>query len=166
MLFTMMPAWGLSNAAATLVGQNLGARSPERAEATVWRIGFYNMGFLIVVSFFYYFFSESIIGIFTDDAAVIAIGAEWLRILSYCYFIYGWWMVSSQAFNGSGDTRTPTWINVVFFWMIQLPLSWWLAISMGWQQSGVFWAAFISEVAAGIFTLWLFTRGKWKSYQV
>lgn len=166
MLFTLMPAWGLSNAAATLVGQNLGAGSPARAEATVWRIGFYNMSFLIVVSFFYYFFSDAIIGIFTDDETVIAIGAEWLRILAYCYFIYGWWMVTSQAFNGSGDTRTPTWINVVFFWMIQIPLCWWLAIELDWQQSGVFWGAFVSEVAAGIFTLWLFTRGKWKSYQV
>jgi len=166
MLFSLMPAWGLSNAAATLVGQNLGAGSPGRAEATIWRIGFYNMCFLLLVSVFYYRFSAAIIGIFTDDRAVIAIGAEWLRILAYCYFIYGWWMVSSQAFNGAGDTRTPTWINMVFFWLIQIPLSWYLAIALGWQQSGVFWGVFFSETAAGVFSLWLFTRGSWKRYQV
>jgi len=124
------------------------------------------MCFLLLVSVFYYRFSAAIIGIFTDDRAVIAIGAEWLRILAYCYFIYGWWMVSSQAFNGAGDTRTPTWINMVFFWLIQIPLSWYLAIALGWQQSGVFWGVFFSETAAGVFSLWLFTRGSWKRYQV
>src|SRR5690606_3371398 len=116
MMLTMMPAWGLSNAAATLVGQNLGAGQPERAEATVWRIGWYNMAFLVAVSLLYFFAAEGIIGLFSDDAAVIAIGAEWMRILAYSYFVYGWWMVAVQAFNGAGDTRTPTWINLVFFW--------------------------------------------------
>jgi Na+-driven multidrug efflux pump len=105
-------------------------------------------------------------GIFTDDPAVIAMGAEWLRILSYSLFVYGWWMVSVQAFNGAGDTVTPTWINAVFFWPIQIPLSWLLAIGLDWQQSGVFWGVFISETSVGLFTLWLFTRGKWKTAQV
>lgn len=166
MMLTMMPAWGMSNAAATLVGQNLGAGLPERAEAAVWRIGRYNMIFLVCVSFAYYFLCEEIIGLFSDDAEVVAIGAEWLRILAYSYFVYGWWMVSVQAFNGAGDTRTPTWINVVFFWLIQIPLSWWLAIKLGWQESGVFWAVFISETGVGLFTLWLFSRGGWKKTQV
>ena len=166
MLFTLMPAWGLSNAAATLVGQNLGAGLPDRAESAVWKIGLYNMIFLISVSFIYYFFNETLMRIFTDNQQVINIGAEWLRILSYAYFVYGWWMVSVQAFNGSGDTRTPTWINVFFFWLIQIPLSYWLAIVMDWQHSGVFWAVFFSETSVGLFTLWLFKRGGWKKTKV
>ena len=166
MMFTIMPAWGLSNAAATLVGQNLGAGNPERAEAAVWKIGLYNMIFLIVVSLMFFFFNEQLISIFTNDEAVIAIGAEWLKILSYSFFIYGWWMVSVQAFNGAGDTKTPTKINLVFFWLIQIPLSYFLAIHLDWKQSGVFWGVFISETSVGLFTLWLFTKGKWKTVKV
>jgi putative MATE family efflux protein len=166
MMFTMMPAWGMSNAAATLVGQNLGARQPERAEASVWRTGAYNMVYLAAVSVLFFSLPRELIGIFTDDPTVIAIGAQWLRILSYSFFVYGWWMVSVQAFNGAGDTVTPTWINVVFFWLIQIPLSWWLAVELDWQQTGVFWGVFISETSVGLFTLWLFTRGKWKTAQV
>lgn len=166
MMFTMMPAWGMSNAAATLVGQNLGAEQPERAEASVWRIGWYNMAYLVIVSVLFFAFPQQLIGFFTEDAKVIAIGAEWLRILSYSFFVYGWWMVTVQAFNGAGDTMTPTKINVVFFWLIQIPLSYFLAISLNWQQSGVFWAVFVSETSVGLFTLWLFTRGRWKTVQV
>ena len=166
MMFTIMPAWGLSNAAATLVGQNLGAGNPERAESSVWKIGFYNMAFLVVVSIVYFFFNEQLMRIFTDDARVVAIGSEWLQILSYSFFVYGWWMVSGQAFNGAGDTRTPTKINLVFFWLIQIPLSYWLAIQLDWQHSGVFWGVFISETSVGLFTLWLFSRGSWKTVKV
>lgn len=166
MMFTMMPAWGLSNAAATLVGQNLGAGRPERAESAVWKIGGYNMIFLVGVSFVYFFFNNTLMRIFTTDAQVIAVGAEWLRILSYSLFVYGWWMVSVQAFNGAGDTQTPTKINLVFFWLIQIPLSWLLAIHLNWQQSGVFWGVFISETSVGLFTLWLFSRGGWKTAKV
>lgn len=166
MMFTMMPAWGLSNAAATLVGQNLGAGSPERAEATVWKIGTYNMVFLVGVSFVFFFFNESLMGIFTQDSAVIAIGAQWLRIMSYSFFIYGWWMVSVQAFNGAGDTKTPTYINLVFFWMLQIPLAYVLSLFLNWTHAGVFWAVFISETYVGVFTLWLFTKGKWKKVTV
>ncbi|WP_420577700.1 MATE family efflux transporter [Ekhidna sp.] len=166
MLFTLMPAWGLSNAAATLVGQNLGAGSPDRAEASVWKIGFYNMIFLVAVSFAYFFFNEQLMGIFTADQRVIEIGGEWLQILSYSYFVYGWWMVSVQAFNGSGDTQTPTKINLVFFWLIQIPLAYLLALEWNWAHSGVFWAVFFSETAVGLFTLWLFKKGKWKTTEV
>lgn len=162
MMFTMMPAWGLSNAAATLVGQNLGAGQPDRAEASIWKIGFINMGFLVLVAICYFAFNEELMRIFTDDPEVTAIGAEWLRILSYSYFVYGWWMVSVQAFNGAGDTRTPTKINLVFFWLIQIPLCYLLAIHFEWQHSGVFWGVFVSETSVGLFTLWLFTKGKWK----
>lgn len=166
MLLTLMPAWGLSNAAATLVGQNLGAGNPERAEAAVWKVGYYNMIFLVAVSFFYFFMNESLMRIFTDDPKVILVGSEWLRILSFSYFIYGWWMVSVQAFNGAGDTRTPTLINLVFFWMIQIPLGYLLAVYYNWEHSGVFWAVFFSETSVGLFTLWLFKRGNWKKTQV
>jgi putative MATE family efflux protein len=166
MMFTLMPAWGMSNAAATLVGQNLGAAQPDRAEASVWRIGWYNMVFTVVVSVLFFVMHDRLVAIFTQDPQVIAIGGEWLRILSYSYFVYGWWMVAVQAFNGAGDTVTPTKINLVFFWLIQIPLSYVLAITLGWQHSGVFWGVFISETSVGLFTLWLFSRGKWKTVQV
>ncbi len=166
MMFTLMPAWGMSNAAATLVGQNLGAGEPARAEAAVWRIGWMNMVFTLAVSVVFFFLHDELVALFTDDAKVIAIGGEWLSILSYSYFVYGWWMVSVQAFNGAGDTTTPTWINLVFFWLIQVPLSWALALPMGWAHSGVFWGVFVSETAVGLFTLWLFSRGRWKTVKV
>lgn len=166
MMFTLMPAWGLSNAAATLVGQNLGAGNPGRAESSVWKIGVYNMIFLIAVSFAYFFFNQSLVGIFTGNDNVIRIGGEWLKILSYSYFVYGWWMVSVQAFNGSGDTKTPTYINLVFFWLIQIPLAYLLALQLNWGHSGVFWAVFVSETSVGLFTLWMFKRGKWKTATV
>jgi putative MATE family efflux protein len=166
MMFTMMPAWGMSNAVATLVGQNLGAKKPERAERSVWITGIWNMVFLIGVAVVYFVASESLVGIFTDDLKVISVGAMWLKIVSYSYFVYGWWMVSSQAFNGSGDTITPTKINFVFFWLLEIPLSYFMAKTLNMNYSGVFWAIFIAETSVGIFTLWLFTRGKWKSIQV
>jgi putative MATE family efflux protein len=166
MMFTLMPAWGMSNAAATLVGQNLGAGEPARAEAAVWRIGWMNMAFTLGVSVLFFGWHDELIALFTHDAAVIAVGGEWLSILSYSYFVYGWWMVSVQAFNGAGDTVTPTWINLVFFWLIQIPLAWALALQLGWAQSGVFWGVFVSETAVGLFTLWLFSRGSWKTVKV
>ncbi|KAF1721043.1 MATE family efflux transporter [Pseudoxanthomonas wuyuanensis] len=166
MMFTLMPAWGMSNAAATLVGQNLGAKEPGRAEASVWRIGWYNMVFTVAISVVFFLLHDRLIAIFTDDPTVIDIGGSWLRILSYSYFVYGWWMVAVQAFNGAGDTVTPTKINVVFFWLLQIPLSYALAITAGWQHSGVFWGVFVSETSVGLFTLWLFSRGRWKTAQV
>ncbi|MBK7681775.1 MAG: MATE family efflux transporter [Bacteroidetes bacterium] len=166
MMFTIMPAWGLSNAAATLVGQNLGANQPERAESTVWKIGFYNMFFLIGVSFIFYFFNIELVSIFTQDPLVLKVGAEWLKILSYSFFVYAWWMVTVQAFNGAGDTKTPTYINLVFFWLIQIPLAYYLAIHLDWAESGVFWAVFFSETSVGLFTLWIFKKGKWKTMKV
>lgn len=162
MMFTLMPAWGLANAAATLVGQNLGAKKPDRAEKTVWKIGLYNMIYLVFVSIIYFTFSEELMKLFTNDHKVIEIGASWLKILSYSYFVYGWWMVSVQAYNGSGDTKTPTIINAIIFWLIQIPLSYILSINLNLKESGVFWSVFICETLAGIFTLFLFSRDKWK----
>lgn len=166
MMFTIMPAWGLSNAAATLVGQNLGAGNPDRAEAVVWKIGVYNMVFLIGISLIFFFFNHQLAAIFTEDTSVQAVCAKWLKILSYSFFIYGWWMVAVQAFNGAGDTKTPTMINLVFFWLIQIPLCYLLAIYFNWEDTGVFWGVFISETAVGLFTLWLFSKGKWKLAKV
>lgn len=166
MMFTLMPAWGMSNAVATLVGQNLGAQKPDRAERSVWLTGFWNMLFLVGVSVFYFLYSESLVGIFTDDAGVIAVGGKWLTIVSYSYFVYGWWMVAVQAFNGAGDTATPTKINLVFFWLIEIPLSYFMAKTLGMGHTGVFWAIFIAETSVGLFTLWLFKRGGWKTVQV
>lgn len=166
MLFTLMPAWGFSNAAATLVGQNLGANQPGRAESAVWKTGVYNMYFMVSVSVIYFLFHEQLMSFFTSDPHVINIGGEWIRILSYSYFVYGWLMVSVQAFNGAGDTVTPTKINLVFFWLIQIPLCYYMAIPLDWQHSGVFWGVFVSETSVGLFTLWLFTRGSWKSMKV
>ncbi|PZQ17331.1 MAG: MATE family efflux transporter [Rhodanobacter denitrificans] len=166
MMFTMMPAWGMSNAAATLVGQNLGAGHADRAEAAVWRIGWYNMAYLVGVSVLFFAFPQQLVGFFSGDAQVIKVGAEWLRILSYALWVYGWWMVTVQAFNGAGDTITPTKINLVFFWLIQIPLCYLLAIHFGWQELGVFWGVFVSETSVGLFTLWLFRRGRWKLARV
>ncbi len=166
MMFTMMPAWGMSNAVATLVGQNLGAGKPDRAERSVWITGFCNMIFLIGVAVVFFLFSETLVSIFTDDATVVNIGGSWLKIVSYSYFVYAWWMVAIQAFNGAGDTVTPTKVNLVFFWIIQIPLSYFMANGLDMGYTGVFWAIFISETAVGLFTLWLFKRGKWKEAKV
>lgn len=165
-MFTMMPAWGLSNAAATLVGQNLGADRADRAESAVWRIGAINMAYMLAVSVAFFALNRELVGIFSQDAAVVGVGAEWLRIMSYSYFVYGWWMVAVQGFNGAGDTVTPTKINFVFFWLLQIPLCYYLAVPVGWQQTGVFWGVFVSETAVGLFTLWLFRRGSWKGRRV
>lgn len=162
MMFTMMPAWGMSNAVATLVGQNLGAQRPDRAERSVWVVGVWNMSFLILVAVMFFLFGESLVGFFTDDAGVIAVGSAWLSIVSYSYFVYAWWMVAVQAFNGAGDTITPTKINFVFFWLIQIPLSYVMSTVLDMNYHGVFWAIMISETGVGLFTLWLFTRGGWK----
>jgi Na+-driven multidrug efflux pump len=124
------------------------------------------MIFLGIISVFYFFFNDELMGIFTSDSRVISIGAEWLRILSFSFIVYGWWMVSVQAFNGAGDTKTPTYINIVFFWLIQIPLSYLLAVQFEWAHSGIFWGVFFSETSVGLFTLWLFSRGKWKTVKV
>jgi putative MATE family efflux protein len=166
LMFTLMPAWGLSNAAATLVGQNLGANEPARAEAAVWQTGRWAMGYNALASVGFFFGAEALIRLFTPEPAVVAIGSEWLRLLAFSLVVYGWWMVAVQAFNGAGDTMTPTRINLVFFWLLQIPLAWTLALPLGGAHSGVFWAVFISETTVGLFTLWLFSRGGWKTKRV
>lgn len=165
-IFTLLPSWGLSNAAATLVGQNLGARQPDRAEKAVWKTGFINMGFLGLVSIFYIVFSKQLVGIFTDDAAVLAYGSEALTMFSYGYVLLSWGLVMPQAFNGAGDTLTPTYINVFCFWLLEIPLAYLLALHLGLEQRGVYWSIIIAECAAALVAIWLFRKGKWKTIQV
>ena len=165
-VFTLLPAWGLSNAAATLVGQNLGARKPERAERSVWLTGFLNMGFLGVVSIAYIVWNEALIRIFTRDPAVVAAGAECMRIVAYGYVVYAWGQVMPQAFNGAGDTMTPTKINFFCFWLLEIPLAYALALWAGMGQRGVWWAIVVAEAAMGVSSIYLFSRGRWKDVKV
>jgi putative MATE family efflux protein len=165
-IFTLMPSWGFSNAAATLVGQNLGAKQPERAERSVWITGYVNMGFLAIVSLVYIFCNEFLVRIFSSQPEVVAAGAQCLRIVAYGYIAYAWGMVMPQAFNGAGDTFTPTKINFFCFWLLEIPVAYVLAIKLGANQSGVYWSIVIAETMAGVIGILLFRRGKWKQMKV
>ncbi|MGV3774288.1 MAG: MATE family efflux transporter [Verrucomicrobiales bacterium] len=165
-IFTLLPSWGFSNAAATLVGQNLGASQPERAEKSVWITGWINMGFLTVVSALYLLFNDELVKIFTSDPKVVAAGAECLRIVSYGYAIYAWGLIMPQAFNGSGDTWTPTKINFFCFWILEIPLAYFLAMEAGLDQKGVYWSIVIAESLTGLIGIWLFRSGKWKNNKI
>jgi Na+-driven multidrug efflux pump len=156
----------MSNAAATLVGQSLGARQPERAERAVWRTGFYNMVFLALVAVTFILLAEPLVGFFTQDPQVVAIGAECLRLISYGYVFYAWGMVMVQAFNGAGDTATPTYINLCCYWLFQIPLAWVLARSLGLGPRGVFLAITISESLIAVVGMLAFRRGSWKTRSV
>jgi len=165
-IFVILPSWGLSNAAATLVGQNLGAKKPERAESSVWRTGFYNMVFLGSVGVVLIVFAEPVVRLFTQDPEVVPLAASCLRILSYGNIGYAYGMVMLQAFNGAGDTITPTWVNLFGFWFLEIPLAYWLAIPMNLRSRGVFFSIVIAEgciAAAGIL---LFRRGRWKEQKI
>jgi putative MATE family efflux protein len=161
-IFSILPSWGLSSAAATLVGQNLGAKEPQRAEQCVWRAAFFNMVFLGTVSLIYLAFAPQIVGIFSRDPVVIHYGANCLRIISLCYVIYAYGMVIVQAFNGAGDTRTPTLINLVCFWIVQLPLAFFLGRRLQLGPNGVFFAILISESLLAMIAIYVFRLGRWK----
>ena len=160
--FSILPSWGLGSAAATLVGQNLGARRPDRAEHAVWRAAFFNMLFLGGVSLLFLLLAPHLVGIFSNDPEVIRIGAACLRIISLCYVLYAYGMVVVQAFNGAGDTFTPTMINLVCFWIIQLPLAYWLSHRMQFGVNGAFWAVFIMEILLALSSIYVFRLGRWK----
>ncbi len=166
LVFTILPSWGISNAAATLVGQNLGAGQPDRAEISVWRSAFYNMLFLATVSILYFFCAEYLILIFDDTPAVVEAGVLSLRIICAGYIFFAYGMVISQSLNGAGDTRTPTVINLICFWALEIPLGYLLAVTLGWGLAGVCWAIAISETMAAILCILVFRRGKWKTVEI
>lgn len=165
-VFTLMPAWGMSNAAATLVGQNLGANQPERAEISVWKTGKYNAYFMIFVSVVYLFFAKAIVGFFSTDPEVLKYGASSLQIIAAGYIFYGYGMVVINAFNGAGDTRTPTIINFFCFWIYQLPFAYLAAFSFGWGPTGVFVAITTAEALIAIIAVIWFKKGSWKTVRV
>lgn len=166
MIFVILPSWGLSGAAATLVGQNLGAKQPERAEKSVWITGFYNMIFLGGVGVILIFFAGPVIRLFTNDPAVVPLGVSCLRILSFGNVAYAYGMVMLQAFNGAGDTRTPTVVNFFGFWLLEIPLAYVLAITLDFRSNGVYLAILISEAAIAAASVVLFRRGRWKAQRI
>jgi Na+-driven multidrug efflux pump len=161
-IVALLPAWGLSNAVATLVGQNLGAGKPERAERSAWIAGGYNMAFLLGVMALFLWKAEPLIALFSSDPAVQRMGALCLRVVSYGYGFYAWGMVLVQAFNGAGDTVTPTWINFFCYWLFQIPIAWLLARSLGQGPLGVFLAITLAESVIAVVGLLVFRRGAWK----
>jgi putative MATE family efflux protein len=165
-IFVILPSWGLSNAAATLVGQNLGAKQPDRAEKSVWRTGFYNMLFLGGIGVVFIFFAEPIVRLFTQDPAVVPYAASCLRILSFGNVAWAYGMVMLQAFNGAGDTLTPTLVNFVGFWLLEIPLAYFLAIPVGMHSSGVFLSIVIAEAFIAAVSMILFKRGRWKRQKI
>lgn len=166
MFFMLLPSWGISNASATLVGQNLGAEKPARAERAAWITGYVNIVFLGIIGLILALFPASFIRLFISDPEVIQYGASCLRIISYGFIMYGLGMVMVQSLNGAGDTVTPTWINLFCYWLLEIPLAYFLAIYSGLEENGVFIAILIAETAMTISALYFFRRGKWKLKKV
>lgn len=162
-LFALLPSWGMSNAAATMVGQALGARNPDRAEKAVWRAGFYNMIFLGAVGLMFILFAPKIIWLYTDIPDVAQFGVDCLRTVAYGFLFYAYGMVLGQSFNGAGDAWTPTIINLFVFWLLEIPLAYTLAISFGLGPHGVFLAITIAFSMLAIISAAVFRKGHWKS---
>jgi putative MATE family efflux protein len=165
-IFAILPSWGMSNAAATLVGQNLGAGKPGRAETSVWRTSLYNMLFLGVIGIFFFAFAPQIIGLFTTDPMVAPLAVSALRLFSCGNISYSYGMVITAAFNGAGDTVTPTILNLICFWVCQIPLAWALAFHTGLGPNGVYVAVVASDSLLAALGILLFRRGKWKQVKV
>ncbi|MFQ5720199.1 MAG: MATE family efflux transporter [Acidobacteriota bacterium] len=165
-MFALLPAFGVSNAAATLVGQNLGANNPRRAELSVWLTGLYTMVLLVGVTALFVSLGEPIIRLFTADPELVPVATTCLRVISYGYVFYAWGMVMVQAFNGAGDTTTPLFLNLACFWFCQIPLAWLLSQRTSLAMSGVFWAVAISESILAMLAMLVFRQGRWKSRQV
>ena len=160
--FVFLPAWGLANAAATLVGQNLGAGRPDRAERATWIISSYAAGFLFVIMLIFIPLAETLIRLFTSEPEVVRIGEQCLRVVSYGYVFFAFGMVMTEAFNGAGDTMTPAWLHVVTLWLIKLPLALVLANALGYGPIGVFSAVTISYGILAVLVIIIFRRGRWK----
>lgn len=165
-IFTILPSWGLANAAATLVGQNLGAKQPERAEKSVWTAAFYNMLFLGTVSVVYFIFARDILHIYSDDPEVVRNGVLCLRIICLGYIFYAYGMVIGQSFNGAGDTRTPTVMNLFCFWIVQIPVAFVLAKILNMGSAGVFTAQASSFSLLAVISIVLFRQGRWKQVKI
>jgi Na+-driven multidrug efflux pump len=165
-VFSILPSWGMSNAASTLVGQNLGAKKPDRAERSVWISAYINMAFLFLIALIFIIFPEFLIRLFTNVPAVVETGSQCLRFLSYGYVFYAFGMVMIQAFNGAGDTTTPTVLNFICFWLIEIPLAYLLALYLAIGERGVFLAIIISESLLGILGIIIFRRGRWKLREI
>ena len=165
-IFFILPSWGLSNAAATLVGQNLGAKRPDRAALAVWRTGFYNMVFLGLIGVFFFTFAKPVVRLFVNDPAVVPIAAAALRTLSCGNVGYAYGMVMLQAFNGAGDTLTPTYVNLFGFWVLELPLAWFLAVPMHLRTQGAFLSVVIAECSMAAAGMLLFKRGRWAQQKI
>ncbi len=164
--FTLLPAWGLANAAATLVGQNLGAGKPDRAETSVWKCAFYNLVFLLTLSFFMFVWAETIVGWFSTNVQVVQTGKTALRALCLGYGFYAYGMVVAQSFNGAGDTKTPTVLNLICFWAIEIPVAYVLAIALNFGPIGVFVSVPIAESVLALLGIWRFRMGSWKVVKV
>ena len=165
-MFSILPSWGMSNAAATLVGQNLGAKKPDRAEKSVWISAIINMVFLGLISIIFLTFSETLVRFFTDNSAVVQSGSSCLKILSYGYLAYALGMIMLQAFNGAGDTTTPTIMNIFCFWLLEIPLAYALALPFGLEGKGVYIAIVVAESVLGIVGVLIFKKGHWKHREV
>ncbi|HKP12101.1 MAG TPA: MATE family efflux transporter [Blastocatellia bacterium] len=165
-MFALLPSWGMSMAAATLVGQNLGAGKPDRAERSVWVAGVSNMFFLGGVSLIYMIFAGGLIRLFTNDASVVPYGTDALRYISYGYVFYAYGMVMVSAFNGAGDTATPMWINLCCYWLVQIPLAYTLALGVGLGTQGVFLAITIAQSVLAVVAILMFRRGRWKTRKI
>jgi putative MATE family efflux protein len=165
-IFAILPSWGMSNAAATLVGQNLGAGKPSRAESSVWRTGLYNMLFLGLIGLLFIVFARPIVGLFTSDPEVTRLAVSALRLFSCGNISYSYGMVITAAFNGAGDTATPTILNLVCFWLCQIPLAWALAFHTGLGPNGVYVAVVVSDSLLAALGILLFRRGTWKQVEV
>lgn len=165
-VFFILPAWGLSNAAATLVGQNLGAKQPERAEKSVLLTTKYNVIFMGIVTLLFVGFSDMIIGFYTQDPIILSYGSQALQIIGLGYIFYGIGMVMIQSLNGAGDTKTPTWINILCFWIIQVPLAWLLSVYFELGPLGAFIAIPSAETVLAILAFYYFKKGKWKTITV
>jgi putative MATE family efflux protein len=165
-VFAILPAWGMANASATLVGQNLGAGQPDRAEKSVWRAGFFNMLFLACITVLFLTLARPIVTLFTTDPEVMQSAIQCLQIVSVGYIFYAYGMVVAQSFNGAGDTRTPTILNLFGFWMFQIPLAYILAIVLEYGPKGTYLAIVIAESALAVVSIMIFRRGKWKTVKI
>ncbi|MEZ4908815.1 MAG: MATE family efflux transporter [Saprospiraceae bacterium] len=161
-VFTILPSWGLANAASTLVGQNLGAGKPERAATSAWRSGYFNMIFLGAVAIFYFIYAKPLVNIFNENEVAMHTAIVCIKILCTGYIFFGFGMVMAQAINGAGDTFTPTLINFISFWLIEIPLAYYLAKYLNMKENGVFWAIVISESIMAVMVMIYFKAGRWK----